>query len=106
MVIENVNISKNNDGTFMMRVFIDSNDEKVEVVLDRVMLDDFILKQEEIEIIEEIIVKPKESETTAIKESAKEFHVDLKGIALLEEDGRGGNVGRILRHPKKDRKND
>ena len=100
MVIENVNISKNNDGTFMMRVFIDNNDEKVEVILDRVMLEDFIIKQEEFEVIEEIIMKPKEAKTIATKGFVKEFHVDLKGIALLEEGDKSDNVGRIIKYPK------
>lgn len=94
MVIENANISKNNDGTFMMRIFIDEKDEKVEVVIDKVILDGFILKQEA------IIVEPRNTETIATKESVKEFRVNLKGIALLEEYDKSGNVGRIIKYPK------
>ena len=94
MNIENVNILKNNDGTFMMRVFIDNGYENVEVILDKVVFDDFILKQEE------VIVKPQKTETIGTKDCVKEFHVNLKGIALHEVDDESGNVGRILRCPK------
>lgn len=94
MVIENVNISKNIDNTFMIRVFIDNEDEKVEVILDKVMLEDFIVKQEKV------------IEVSSTKEDISEFYVDLKGIALYEANDENGNVGRIIKHPKKDRKND
>ena len=88
MVIENVNISKNADDTFMIRVFIDDKDEKVEIILDKVMLEDFIVKQEKV------------VENLSTKEDISEFHVDLKGIALYEADDENGIVGKILRHPK------
>lgn len=94
MVIENANISKNEDGTFMMRVFIDNGYEKVEVIIDKVIFDDFILKQEE------VIVKPQKVEVIGTKDCVKEFHVNLKGIALHEVDDKSGSVGRIIRHPK------
>lgn len=94
MVIENVNISKNEDDTFMIRVFVDDEDEKVEVILDKVMIEDFIVKQEKV------------VENLSTKEDISEFHVDLKGIALYETNDENGNVGRIIKHPKKDRKND
>lgn len=94
MVIENVNISKNNDDTFMMRVFIDNEYEKVEVIIDRVIFDDFILKQEE------VIVKPQKTETIGTEDCVKEFHVSLEGTAFHEADDGSGNVGRILRQPK------
>lgn len=93
MVIENVNISKNVDNTFMMRVFIDNEDEKVEVVLDKVVFDDFILKQEEVVEV---------SSTEALTEKPiKDFHVNLIGTALYEVDDENGNVGKILKYPKK-----
>lgn len=88
MVIENVNISKNADGTFMMRVFIDNEYEKVEVVLDKVILDDFILKREEV------------VEVLSTKEDIREFHVNLEGIALYEANDESGSVGRIIKYPK------
>lgn len=88
MVIENANISKNVDGTFMMRVLIDDEDEKVEIILDKVMLEDFIVKKEE-------VVK----ELSTGKDTG-EFHVDLKGIALYEANDESGNVGRIIKYPK------
>ena len=98
MVIENVNISKNVDDTFMIRVFIDNGDEKVEVILDRVMLEDFTVKQEE---IIEVITKPQKVRTIATKESIEEFHVNLTGIALYGVDDGNGNVGRVIKYPKK-----
>lgn len=94
MVIENANISKNVDGTFMIRVFIDDEDEKVEIVLDKVILEDFIVKQEKV------------VENLSTKEDIREFHVDLKGIALFETNDESGNVGRVIKYPKKDRNND
>ena len=48
MVIENINISKNVDDTFMIRAFIDNKDEMVEIILDKVMLEDFIVQQENV----------------------------------------------------------
>lgn len=92
MVIENVNISKNEDNTFMMRVFIDNGYEKVEVIIDKVILEDFILEQEE------VITKPRKVEAIGTKECVKEFHVNLRGTALQEVDN--DNVGRIIKYPK------
>ena len=89
MVIENVNISKNVDDTFMIRVFIDDEDEKVEIILDKVILEDFIVKQETV------------VENLSTKEDIREFRVDLKGIALYESNDESGNVGRVIKYPKK-----
>ena len=88
MVIENINISKNVDDTFMIRAFIDNKDEMVEIILDKVMLEDFIVKQEN--VISNLIGK----------EDIDGFRVNLEGIALYEKDGDSSIVGKILRHPK------
>lgn len=92
MVIENVNISKNIDNTFMIRVFVDDEDEKVEVILDKVMIEDFIIQREEaVEV----------SSTEALtKKPIEEFHVNLTGTALYEVNDESGNVGRIIKYPK------
>ena len=95
MIIENANISKNEDGTFMMRVFIDNGYEKVEVIVDKVIFDDFTLEQEE---VVEVITKPQKAGTIATNECIKEFHVNLKGTALHEVNN--GNVGRVIKYPK------
>ena len=95
MVIENANISKNTDGTFMMRVFIDNGYEKVEVIVDKVIFDDFILTQSE---GVEVITEPQKAGIIATNKSLKEFHVNLKGIALQEVNS--GNVGRVIKYPK------
>lgn len=92
MVIENVNISKNIDNTFMIRVFVDDEDEKVEVILDKVMIEDFIIQREEaVEV---------SSTETLTKKPIEEFHVNLTGTALYETDDENGNVGRIIKYPK------
>ena len=96
MIIENANISKNEDGTFMMRVFIDNGYEKVEVIVDKVIFDDFTLEQEE---VVEVITEPQKAGIIATNKSLKEFHVNLKGIALQEVNN--GNVGRVIKYPKK-----
>lgn len=97
MIIENANISKNEDNTFMMRVFIDNGYEKVEVIIDKVIFDDFILTQSEgVEVITE---PPQKAGIIATNKSLKEFHVNLKGIALQEVNN--GNVGRVIKYPKK-----
>ena len=88
MVIENINISKNVDDTFMIRAFIDNKDEMVEIILDKVILEDLILKQEN--VISNLIGK----------EDIDGFRVNLEGIALYEKDGDSSIVGKILRHPK------
>lgn len=96
MVIENVNILKNEDDTFMMQVFIDNGYEKVEVIVDRVIFDDFILTQSE---GVEVITEPQQKAgIIATNKSLKEFHVNLKGIALQEVNS--GNVGRVIKYPK------
>ena len=96
MVIENVNISKNEDNTFMMRVFIDNGYEKVEVIVDKVIFDDFILTQSE---GVGVITEPQKAGIIATNKSLKEFHVNLKGVALQEVNN--GNVGRVIKYPKK-----
>ena len=97
MVIENVNILKNEDDTFMMQVFIDNGYEKVEVIVDRVIFDDFILTQSE---GVEVITEPQKAGIIATNECIKEFHVNLKGIALHEVDDGDGSIGRIIKYPK------
>lgn len=93
MVIENVNILKNEDDTFMIRVFVDDEDEKVEIVLDKVMIEDFIIKREEVTEVS--------STESLIEKPIEEFHVNLTGTALYETDDGNGNVGRIIKYPKK-----
>ena len=97
MVIENANILKNEDDTFMMQVFIDNGYEKVEVIVDRVIFDDFILTQSE---GVEVITEPQKAGIIATNKSLKEFHVNLIGTALHEVDDGNGSVGRVIKYPK------